>query len=93
LTIQLDTNLFLLTFELESFEEIDEKLQSMAPSMMEYYLSDLANSNLEDKCYLENSKIQFTHYLGEYHLHIDYSENIYLEFNEKQDNYETGSLW
>jgi len=93
LTIQLDKNLFLSTFGLASFEEVDSKLQSMAPSMMEYYLSDLATSNLEDKCYLENSKIQFTHYLGEYLLHIDYGENIYLEFNEKQDDYETGSLW
>jgi hypothetical protein len=65
----------------------------MAPSMIEYYLSDLASANLDERCYLENNKIQYTHYLGDYHLHIDYDEKIYLEFSEKQDEYETGSLW
>ena len=82
-----------MTFGLSNFKEIDSKLHSMAPSMMEYYLSDLATSNMDEKCFLENRKIQYTHYLGEYHLHIDYEDNIYLEFNETQDEYETGSLW
>ncbi len=94
MTILLDKDLFLSTFGLTNFEEIDSKLQSMAPSMMEYYLSDLSSSCIEDKCYLDNNKIQFTYYLDEYLIYIDYDENIYLEFKENRDDeYETGSLW
>jgi hypothetical protein len=26
-------------------------------------------------------------------LYIDYSDNIYLEFTEKSDDYDTESLW
>lgn len=94
MTIQLDRSLFFSTFGLSNFDEIDSKLQTMAPSMMEYYLSDLSSTCLDDKCHLDNNKIQFTHYLGEYLLYIDYDENVYLEFTEKRDDdYETGSLW
>jgi TnpA family transposase len=81
------------TFNVERFEQIELATQTMAPSMIEYYLSDLASSSEEESSYINKSEIQNTVYLDEYMLYTDYSNNIYLEFTEKNDDYETESLW
>lgn len=88
----LDKNLVYSTFDVEMFDQIDVSIQTMAPSMIDYYLSDLA-SNSEESSYINKSDIQNTIYLNEYMLYLDYSDNIYLEFTEKNDEYETESLW
>jgi len=92
LIIKLDTNLVYSTFSVEAFKQIELASQTMAPSMIEYYLSDLASNN-EESSYINKTEIQNTIYLDEYRLYSDYSDNIYLEFVEKSDDYETESLW
>ncbi|MCD4757363.1 MAG: hypothetical protein K8R39_03785 [Arcobacteraceae bacterium] len=91
--IKLETDLVYSTFNVEMFEQIELATQVMAPSMIEYYLSDLASSSEDESSYINKSEIQNTVYLDEYMLYIDYSDNIYLEFTEKDDDYDTESLW
>lgn len=90
--IKLDKNLVYSTFNVEMFTQIELVSQTMAPSMIEYYLSDLA-SNSEESSYINKSDVQNTIYLDEYMLYLDYSDNVYLEFTEKNDDYDTESLW
>ena len=91
--IKLDKDLVYSTFNVGTFEQIELVTQTMAPSMIEYYLSDLASNSEEESSYINKSDIQNTIYLDEYMLYVDYSDNIYLEFTEKNDDYDTESLW
>ena len=90
--IKLDKTLLFTTFSVESFEQLNLNTQAMAPSMIEYYLSDLA-SNDDQSSYINKSNIQQTIFLDEYLLYLDYNEDIYMEFIQKEDQYETESLW
>jgi len=92
LTIELDTNLLLQTFKVSCFDNLEQEIQSIAPSMVEYYLDDLSSSTNEP-AYINRSNIQKTIYLDQYSLYLDYSDTVYLEVTEKDDNYETESLW
>jgi hypothetical protein len=65
----------------------------MAPSMVEYYLSDLASSSQDSNTYMNKSNIQQTLNLDEYALYMDYNDEVYLEFTEDQSEYTTESLW
>ncbi len=65
----------------------------MAPSMVEYYLSDLASSSQDSNTYMNKSNIQQTLNLDEYALYMDYNDEVYLEFTEDQSDYTTESLW
>ena len=92
--IQLDKNLVYSTFNVENFEQLDSATQMMAPSMVEYYLSDLSTiMTSEESGYINKSNIQNTITLDEYSLYFDYDNNIYLEFTEKEDTYESDTLW
>jgi hypothetical protein len=89
----LDSQLFCNTFDIEKFEQIASKIDVMAPSVVEYYLSDLADS-VDSQASLSYSSIQYKVDFQEYSLLLDYDENIYLEFVPSSDNdYETGALW
>ena len=90
--IQIDKDLLYSTFNVDSFSNIESTTQSMAPSMVEYYLSDLSTSS-SDSTYINRSNIQETIFLDEYSLYLDYSNEIYLEFIQKENQYETESLW
>lgn len=90
--IQLDANSLFSTFEVSSFQELEEGIQSIAPSMVEYHLQDLSSSDTES-VYINKSNIQQTIYLDQYSLYLDYEDSIFLEFIEKEDEYETESLW
>ena len=92
MTIELDTNLLLQTFKVSCFDNLEQEIQSIAPSMVEYYLDDLSSSTNEP-AYINRSNIQKTIYLDQYSLYLDYSDTVYLEVTEKDDNYETESLW
>jgi len=91
LVFLLDYQHFCQTFDIESFDQIESKIDTMAPSIVEYYLSDLA-STVDSQVTLNHSQIQYKVSIGEYCLMLDYDENIYLEFTESQDD-ETDSLW
>lgn len=80
------------TFGVDNFSSIEGAIDSMAPSMVEYYLSDL--SQYSEDIYLNKSNIENSLYIGDYSLYIDYNDNIYLELdNNLIDTYETASLW
>lgn len=85
------TSLF-STFDVEDFTSLDDAINNMAPSMVEYYLSDLSNGN--DDAYLNKRNIQSSISIGEYSLYLDYDDEVYMEIEDSvNDEYETGSLW
>lgn len=90
--IQLDTTSLFQTFKISSFEELEQEVQSIAPSMVEYYLDDLSSSTTE-ATYINRSNIQKSIFLDQYTLYLDYWDSVYLEKQEKDDTYETESLW
>ncbi|WP_121626173.1 hypothetical protein [Poseidonibacter antarcticus] len=80
------------TFGVDNFNSIEEAINTMAPSMVEYYLSDL--SEYSEDIYLNKKDIENTLSLGDYNLYIDYNDNIYLELDNNQTSvYETASFW
>ncbi|WP_072680146.1 hypothetical protein [Arcobacter sp. LA11] len=80
------------TFGVNCFDSLDNVINSMAPSMVEYYLSDLSNGN--EDAYLNKRNIQNSLCIGDYSLYIDYDEEVYLEIEDSiTDDLETGSLW
>lgn len=88
----LNKNSLYSTFGVDSFDLLDQSINNMAPSMVEYYLSDLSNGN--DDAYLNKRNIQHSISVGEYSIYLDYDEEIYLEIEDSTaDDYETGSLW
>ncbi len=92
MVIQLDKNQLFSTFDVSSFEQLQANTQSMAPSMVEYYLSDLSSQS-DTQSYINKSNIQNSILLDEYSIYYDYNNDIYLEFVQKEDAYETESLW
>ncbi len=88
---QLNKSLLFSTFDVQDFEMLESAINRMAPSMVEYYLSDLGSSN--DESYLNKKEVQTYINIGEYNLYIDYNENIYLEVKTNKESYETASLW
>jgi len=92
LIIQLDTTSLFQTFKISSFEELEQGIQSIAPSMVEYYLDDLSSATTE-AAYINRSNIQKSIFLDQYTLYLDYWDSVYLEKQEKDDTYETESLW
>ena len=80
------------TFGVNSFNSIEEAINKMAPSMVEYYLTDL--SEYSEDIYLNKRDIENSLYIGDYSLYIDYNDNIYLELDNIKDlTNETSSLW
>lgn len=91
--LHLNSNLLFSTFGVDSFDSLDNAINNMAPSMVEYYLSDLSDGN--DDIYLNKRNIQHSINIGDYSLYLDYEEEVYLEIEDlnNTDEYETGSLW
>ena len=80
------------TFGVDNFNSIEEAINKMAPSMVEYYLSDL--SEYSEDIYLNKKDIEISLCIGDYNLYIDYNDNIYLEVDSNQYlNNETASFW
>lgn len=81
------------TFGVDSFQSLDSAINSMAPSMVDYYLSDLSNGM--DDSYLNKRSIQDSITAGDFSLYLDYDEEVYLEIEEANAplELETGSLW
>ncbi|NVJ53379.1 MAG: hypothetical protein HWD90_06770 [Campylobacteraceae bacterium] len=81
------------TFGVDSFQSLDSAINSMAPSMVDYYLSDLSNGM--DDIYLNKRSIQDSISTGDFSIYLDYDEEVYLEIEEVNNalELETGSLW
>lgn len=89
ITLLNKTSLF-STFGVKDFDSLELAINNMAPSMVEYYLSDLSSSF--EEFYLNKRNIEKSISFGEYSLYMDYDENISLEF-EQEENIITNSLW
>lgn len=85
------------TFGVENFNSLGQAINDMAPSMVEYYLSDLCDySSINDGdngFYLNKRNIENTILIGDYSIYIDYNEDIFLEINITEEDCDTGSLW
>jgi hypothetical protein len=77
-------------FGVNDFDALENIIQTMAPSMVEYYLSDL--SQYTEEFYLNKRNVEKSICIGEYSIYYDYDENICLEF-EQTDDMDTQSLW
>ena len=92
MVLLLNKNSLYSTFGVSDFNSLDQNIQTMAPSMVEYYLSDLSNGN--EDTYLNKRNIQESISVGEYSIYLDYDEEVYLEIADLIENdLETGSLW
>lgn len=79
------------TFGVKDFNELEDSINNMAPSMVDYYLSDLCSYNEES--YLNKRNIEKSILIDDYSIYYDYNEDIYLEMNENIKEEETASLW
>lgn len=80
------------TFGVNDFNSLEQNINNMSPSMVEYYLSDLSQGN--DDAYLNKRNIQNSIGFGDYSIYLDYDDEIYLEIeNSDTEDFETGSLW
>ena len=76
-------------FGVGNFDLLESAIENMAPSLVEYYLSSLAN---DDDAYFNKRDIEETISIGDYNLYIDYTKNIYLELNSTTEEI-TQSFW
>jgi hypothetical protein len=79
------------TFGVDDFDSLDEAINKMAPSMVEYYLSDLSNG--VENIYLNKRNIQNSLNIGDFSIYLDYEDEIYLEIDDEIEDLETSSLW
>jgi len=88
----LDKNSLFSSFGVDSFESLDTAVNNIAPSMAEYYLSNLSQGG--DDVYLNKRDIQNSINIGDFSLYLDYDEEVYLEMEDlNTQEVETGSLW
>ncbi len=84
-------------FGVNNFNSLDDAINNMAPSIVEYYLSDLYDvSNINDTgngFYLNKRNIENSITISEYNIYIDYSDEVFLEIKVSEDENETGTLW
>lgn len=73
-----------------NFQSLEELVEGMAPSLVEYHLSSLCEYS--DEIYFNKRDVESRFSIGDYSLYIDYSENIYLEFEESSFE-DSSSLW
>lgn len=92
---QLNKETLYSTFGVEDFNSLSTATNEMAPSMVEYYLSDLGSMSNNDSEYIGLNKRNIENYIsfGDFNIYIDYDENIYLEIESTPEEYETSSLW
>ena len=81
------------SFDVVSFSMIHSVFDNMAPSLVEYYLSDLCDySNINDiqnNFYFNPKNIQEVIHFNEYSLYFDYNEEVFLEINISNEDHDT----
>ena len=80
------------TFASGSFDDLEESMNNIAPSMCEYYLNNLID-NLESNSLFNRSNIQNSIYINDYSIYLDYDSNIFIDISKEIDDFETSSLW
>ncbi len=90
--ISVDKDSLFNIFGVSSFNSLENKIDSMAPSLVEYHLSNFYNYN-NDNVYFNKRDVEESVSIGEYNLYFDYNENIYLEVTESNLDDNTQTLW
>ncbi|AXH09767.1 hypothetical protein CP960_07890 [Malaciobacter halophilus] len=83
MTKQINKNTLFNTFGIDNFNSLEEVINSMPPSIVEYHLNSL--DDMENEIYLNKRDIEKSVNFGEYNIYLDYSENIYLEVEFTED--------
>jgi hypothetical protein len=87
---QVNKNSLFNMFGVKDFNLLEGVIDSMAPSLVEYYLSSLTDD--DDDTYFNKRDIEESISIGDYNLYIDYSKNIYLELTSTFED-TTQSFW
>ena len=90
--ISVDKDSLFNIFGVSSFNSLENMIDSMAPSLVEYHLSSFYNCN-NDNVYFNKRDVEESVSIGEYSLYYDYNENIYLEVSESNFDDNTQTLW
>lgn len=78
-------------FGVKTFQSLESALDLMAPSLVEYHLSNL--SSYGDDIYFNKRDVEERFSIGDYNLYIDYSQNVYLELTQSNIDEMTQTLW
>ena len=89
--IAVDKNSILNLFKVDTFSELESVLELMSPSLVEYHLMSFLNG--ENTSYFDKKNIETTFNIGDYNLHIDYNDNVFIELNKTEENSQTLSFW
>jgi len=86
---QINSDSLFNLFRVVDFDLLESAIDNMAPSLVEYYLSGFMN---EDDYYFNKRDIENGFSVGIFSLYLDYSENIYLEFDEQDSSDSTQQI-
>ncbi|RXJ93915.1 hypothetical protein CRV00_08500 [Malaciobacter molluscorum] len=89
MTKQINKNILFNIFGVNDFFSLEEAINNMAPSIVEYHLSNLDNE--DTNVYLNKKDIERSLYFGDYSIYQDYNENLFVEIEAKEDL--TTSFW
>ena len=89
--IAVDKNSILNLFGVDTFSGLESALELMSPSLVEYHLSNFLDS--DNSSYFDKKNIETTFNIGDYNLHIDYNDNIFIELNKTEENSQTLTFW
>ena len=84
-------NIILNIFGVDTFYGLEKVLDNMSPSLVEYHLSNFLDS--DNSSYFDKKNIETTFNIGDYNLHIDYNDNIFIELNKTEENSQTLTFW
>lgn len=79
-------------FEVESFSLLELKIDQISPSLAEYHLENFIQ-NKECEKFFNKKDIQNSFCIGNFNLHLDYNENIYIELFKDNLDTSTQSFW
>lgn len=79
-------------FGADSFNNLEIVLDNMSPSMVEYHLLDICNSN-DEHLYFNKRDIENSFSFGDFSFYIDYDSNLYIEQSSSYDDCSTQSFW
>ncbi|WP_404317409.1 hypothetical protein [Malaciobacter canalis] len=85
MTKQINKNTLFNTFGIDSFNSLEEAINKMPPSIVEYHLNNLDINDCE--VYFNKKDIEKSVNFGEYSIYLDYSDNIFIEIDIEEDNY------
>lgn len=90
--ISIDKDSLFNIFGVNSFNSLETIIDSMAPSLVEYHLSNFYSYN-NYMVYFNKRDVEESVSIGDYYLYLDYNKNVYLEVIESGLDEDTQTLW